>query len=374
MAKECNQPSQGDYGPIAVESTVEWATLSIGLLSPEELAKGVTEEERARLKKIIQLDNLKDGDAVMALAEGDEKLKASFVGLAEDVDRLQGDPDENKGRVMVALILIEEASKAADLAIQKAESDSQRNTVDWSSEGTVESARGADMEVEPVSRKTMTYKDGMGYLTKRSAPPAPESDNAVELVESEPAPASQEVLPKAVIFEALPPPGTSSQELINDYLTDEGMDMLKILLTRSDEDIRSQKILTELDKEYGKRGFMTLATCILNTREMRQLVAPFSSGRKSPVSPWMTTRTVASSNKPGNFSAGMVVGAVSLKARAVAPVPERRPSVIIKQARDTQSSAVTREKTKKPLSGLYGGALFGKRNKKRPTPQAEIND
>ncbi len=347
----------------SADSTGEWSIPPLEL-SPEELVKGSTAKERSMMDAITGLENIKDGNAVMSLSRNyDDYDQAVFLSLVNDVLRIPGEysktraelisalkpSDENpdsqrytaewgipasslSGAEYVALIIDQGRGEMLqaflDLENQN-DGEAVRKLKEEHGEGIVEIVTHmrrmrcsvTDIQLElnyaTTGRKTASFERDENGITVQS-PSIPVIEETSEPVKSNPAPDSQK-LPKADLFKSIPPTGTSPKELYEDYLTDDGQDMLIILMMLEDEEIRNHRILMGLEEEYGKIGFVTLATCVTNLREMKQLVNAFSSGAPSKPSPLADKKVVDSSPAKG----------------------------------------------KKPKrSSLFGRALFGKRNKR----------
>ncbi len=311
----------------SADATGEWSIPPLGL-SPEELVKGCTAKEWSMISAITGLKDIKDGNAVMSLSRNyNEYDQAIFLSLVNDVIRIPGEysktrtelisalepSDENpdsqrytaewgipasslSGAEYVALIIDQGRGEMLqaflDLEDQN-DGEAVRKLKEEHGEGIVEIVTHmrrmrcsiTDIQLElnyaTTGRKTASFeRSENGILIP--PPSIPTIEETSEPVKSNPSPDSQK-LPKANIFKSIPPMGTSPKELYEDYLTDEGQDMLKVLMTEEDEDIRNHRILMVLEEEYGKIGFVTLATCITNLREMRQLIKPSPQADKKVV-------------------------------------------------------------------------------------------
>ncbi len=348
-----SDPAPAQY-PVAAEETGQWS-IPPSSLSPEEIAKGATIEERGMLQALLTLDDVSDIGAVVQLSKQEnysDTQRKALLNLAGDLTRLPGNLDENRGRIMAALTDMTVLGQAIEIG--------PRETSEWNStvmtpeaffrfltdEGQV--MLGAYISLEDKKNEKalnrlrkrygadamndiITHVESMsGYpeevyrkfsvlLTGRqtisfnpndedmvSGNP-PNSSDEYEFSDSErPTPVMAIEIPEEAI-----PPGKQinmadiwnemphEQMTVDQFvqnLTPEGQELLRDLVN---VDVRDATALSKLEKEHGKKGHTALAVRMIElmNRGLRLEEFEVSLGALSDDCVYVPTFPEAAANK-----------------------------------------------------------------------------
>lgn len=244
----------------APDETGRWSVPPTSL-SPEEITKGVTLEERAMLEALLTLDDISDIGAVMQLANKrrykKEQVK-TLLDLAGDLTRLPGNPDENRGRIMAALSEV--------VPMEDDRDSSQRETSEWR----------ADFELTPERYVQMLTVEGQVMLGAYISLEDRKNEKQLEGLRKKYGADAM----KDIISQVEDMMGVTGEEIVLQKFSELLTGRKTISFNPNDEDMNSQKTRTS-EPKISKRPAMVM-TPELDLPEAEE--TPNELGEEEPVS------------------------------------------------------------------------------------------